>query len=94
VIDESSPIALPLEEAQRILSESDALAPTGFEDCLIGVIERCGEGFFGAYDVGKVIEKLKSQGMTHEEALDWFHVNMAGAWVGMGTPAWFHRISE
>jgi hypothetical protein len=38
------------------------------------------------YDYEKVIAALELQGMTNDEALEWYDFNIAGAYVGDLTP--------
>jgi hypothetical protein len=46
------------------------------------------------YDSAKVIDILiERDGMTHEEAEEFFSFNIEGAWVGEQTPVWL-RIPE
>jgi hypothetical protein len=58
----------------------------GFDDCTIGVGERCGHPDIMAYDSKKIIRKLIKQGMDKEEALEYFDFNILGACMGDTTP--------
>ena len=60
----------------------------GFDHCLIGVTELWGvDGFVLVYDVERIVETLMSRdGMTPEEAQEYFEFNIQGAYVGEGTP--------
>tara|TARA_R100000908_G_scaffold64882_2_gene50463 strand:- start:613 stop:834 length:222 start_codon:yes stop_codon:yes gene_type:complete len=62
------------------------LLADGFEECLIGVGSRCGQPDIAVYDQTKCIQVLMSQGMSHEEALEYFDFNVLGSWVGEETP--------
>jgi len=44
------------------------------------------------YDRDKCIEILESQGMTPEEAQEYFYFNTQGAYVGEQTPVFVERI--
>lgn len=46
------------------------------------------------YSVDKVISKLISQGMTHEEAEEYFDFNQLGAYVGEYTPCFIIETEE
>lgn len=60
----------------------------GYDDCIIGICRRFGMDDVVLYDQNKVIDKLvKDDGMTYEEAMEYFDYNQIGAWVGDGTPA-------
>lgn len=63
------------------------LTVDGFEDCLIGVAERFGGLLVLAYDKDKILKKMVDRdGMTWEEATEYFDYNIVGAWVGEKTP--------
>ena len=64
-----------------------------FDECVVGSMERFGMEPVLAYDLDKVMEKLVREGMTREEAEEWWGVNMVGAWVGERTPG-FVRMLE
>lgn len=72
----------------------DAMHADGFEDALIGTVERFGMGPVLLYDYDKCIEILVDRdGMTHEEAAEFFEFNTLGAFVGEGTPC-FAKIQR
>lgn len=65
----------------------EAVTADGFESAIIGVANRFGMEPVVAYDYDKCIEVLvKRDGMTYEEAIEFFEFNVTGAWVGEGTP--------
>ena len=66
----------------------------GFEDCVIGYFKRCGQPTVIAYDAEKCIDKLAEDGITREEAIEYFEFNVVGAWVGNGTPAFIYKVSS
>ena len=72
----------------------EALLADGFEDALIGV----GQQFYktlAVYDRQKCIEILMERdGMTDEEAVEYFDYNVTGAWVGENTPIFFETFQE
>ena len=70
------------------------LRMNGFDDCIIGVIERCGQPDILCYDTGKIRTKLVSQGMSREEAEEYFAFNQLGAWVGDTTPGFLRPLEE
>lgn len=59
---------------------------TGYDDCICGVVGRFGQDSIVCYDLNKVLRKLQKQGMTREEAVEFFEFNQIGAWVGELTP--------
>lgn len=58
----------------------------GFNDCIIGVCHQFERPPVLAYDMPKVIDTLVKQGMTREEAIEFFEYNQLGASVGPLTP--------
>jgi hypothetical protein len=79
-----------------ILTEAneDALLADGFEEALIGVCYRAGHPAVACYDISKCIEILMGQGMSDEEAIEYFEFNVIGAWVGDSTPVFVDRFVE
>lgn len=72
---------------------SDALLADGFDDALLGF----GRQFtydVAVYDYGRCIEILQSRdGMSEDDAVEYFEFNVTGAWVGPNTPI-FMTIDE
>jgi len=62
------------------------LTMDGYDDCIVGVVERFGQEAIVCYDKEKVLHKLGIEGMDEEEALEFFYYNQIGAWMGEGTP--------
>ena len=66
----------------------------GYDNCIVGVITRYGQTPILAYDRSKVISSLESDGMSNEEAEEYFQFNQIGAWVGDETPAFLPPYNE
>ena len=66
--------------------EHELILMDGYDDCIIGIVERCGQDPIVCYDKGKVIKQLESDGMTTEEAHEFFYFNQIGSWMGDSTP--------
>lgn len=67
------------------------LLADGLDEAFIGI----GWQFntpLAVYDREKCIEILESQGMTPEEAQEYFYFNTQGAYVGEQTPIFLERI--
>tara|TARA_R110000796_G_scaffold242977_1_gene365332 strand:+ start:109 stop:363 length:255 start_codon:yes stop_codon:yes gene_type:complete len=61
----------------------------GLNGAIIGVGSRCGQKDVIVYDVEKVVEILMTRdGMTYEEAEEFFDFNIGGGWHGEETPIW------
>jgi|TARA_A100001391_G_scaffold160299_1_gene118875 hypothetical protein len=60
----------------------------GFDDAIIGFTELWGkEGYIVVYDASKMFQTLMGRdGMTAEEATEYFEFNIQGAYVGEDTP--------
>lgn len=73
----------------------EALTCDGFDDSIIGVGERIGLGPVVVYDVNKMINTLiERDGMTYEDAYEYFSFNISGAWMGEYTPIFVHKSEE
>jgi len=68
-----------------------ALKADGFDDAIIGIGSRCAQKDIIAYDVRKCLTILMERdGMTEEEAQEFFDFNVVGAWVGDDTPIFIY----
>lgn len=72
----------------------DLLVMDGFDDCILGVATRFGSEQFVIYDYDRVIASLESQGMTHDEAVEYHEFNQACSYVGDHTPAFIQTAKE
>ena len=70
------------------------LKADGFDETIIGVGSRYGQADIIAYDVNKCIKILMDQGMTDEEAMEFFEFNVVGAWVGEETPIFVREMYD
>lgn len=67
--------------------DEDILFADGFDAALIGAVT-VGGNTLALYDREKCIQVLVSRdGMTYEDAAEFFEFNVAGAYVGEKTPA-------
>ena len=74
---------------------TNLLKMDGFDDCIVGVCERYGMDAVIAYDKDKVIDKLVTRdGMTRDEAEEFFSYNQIGAWMGEKTPVFVTLIKK
>ena len=69
------------------------LSADGFDDAIIGTVERCGQTAVILYDKHKVLQKLMKE-MPLEDAVDFFEYNILGAYVGEGTPAFATLVEK
>jgi hypothetical protein len=76
---------MSIEEIEEI--NPDALLCDGFDEAIIGMAERINLGPVVAYDVDRMIViMMERDGMSYEEAVEYFDFNILGTWVGENTP--------
>jgi len=81
-----------LKEILEYYLEENFLTVDGHDDAVIGVDE---SKMRLCYSVGKIIQKLMSRdGMTHEEAIEFFEFNISGAYMGEQTPIYVYDCFE
>lgn len=74
--------------------DENILCADGFDEALIGYVERIGQPAIALYDRDKCIQILIDEGLTEEEALEHFEHNVIGSWVGEYTPAFATLLSK
>lgn len=68
--------------------DEDILIADGFDDALVGYVQVAGKPLVALYDRDLCIAILvKRDGMTPEEAEEYFQFNVEGAYVGEYSPA-------
>lgn len=65
--------------------DEDFLKADGFDEAIIGVDSN---SMRLIYSNKKCVEILINQGMSDEEAMEYFSFNVSGAYVGEKTPIW------
>ena len=72
---------------------SRCMAADGLDSAIIGSVTNCDGNVVLAYSVPKAIDVFVNRdGMTYEEAEEWFYYNVADAYVGEGTPVYLHVL--
>lgn len=87
-------VTLPLAYYRLTGSEPDPamLKADGFDDCVVGAVESCHMPPLLVYDPEKIVRKLmRGDDMTEEEAWEYYQYNIAGAYVGAGTPLFLNK---
>lgn len=75
--------------------EDDLIKMDGYDDCIVGIVERFGQDSYFIYDKELVLAKLQEDSsMSYEEALEYYEYNQLGAYVGERTPAFLIRDYE
>ena len=65
----------------------EVMLADGCEEAFLGVSEVFGRPPLATYDKEKCIDILvERDGMTYEEAVEYFEFNVSGSWVGDSTP--------
>jgi len=78
----------PIRQVVEELVSENTLFADGLDDAIIGVVERIGfNETIILYDTNKIIKLLEAEGMSNEEATEYFQYNILGAYMGEGTPA-------
>lgn len=79
------------QKVEEIIGEDESvLLADGFENAFIGIGQQFGKPI-SVYDRGKCIRILEEQGMSPEEAEEYFSFNTEGAWVGEQTPIFLEK---
>ena len=65
-----------------------------YDDCIAGLVRMFGKEEIVAYDYDKIIQRHIGDGMTHEEAVEFFEFNQIGAYVGERTPCFIEFIHK
>ena len=71
--------------------DENILLADGFDDAFIGIGRQFGKGL-AVYDGFKCIQILIEEGMTEEEAEEYFQFNVEGAYVGENTPIFLEQL--
>ncbi len=80
------------EDIQTLLDEDALLLDPEYDKALVGAVERCSSRRVACYDAEKVVMILmKLNKWDVDTAQEFFDFNMAGAWLGEGTPFFLIR---
>lgn len=69
--------------------DEDIIVFTGLDEAIIGFGYHFNQAV-AIYDLGKILALLTKQGLSIEEAEEHFSYNIAGSWIGPGTPVVLH----
>lgn len=78
--------AAPRQELFAGFDPDELTIMDGYDDCIVGVVERFGQPAIVCYNKEMILQRLESDGMNRDEAEEWFDFNQIGAWVGDATP--------
>ena len=69
------------------------LTMDGYDDCVVGVLERFGMEPFVVYDKELVLEKLEEDGCDdRDSSTEYYEFNQLGAWLGEATPGYLVSV--
>ena len=87
---QEDPLTLTIQE-----QNPEALTADGFDDAIMGIAYRAGSEPLVAYSISQCIQVLMDRdGMSHDEASEFFEFNVLGAFVGPGTPVFVQQRDE
>jgi hypothetical protein len=91
----TTPQKVTREDLVDLSGDDELLFADGFDEALLGVATRCGQPTIVIYDRQRCIDLLiERDGMSHEEAEEYFCYNTEGAWVGNRTPAYLSKLHD
>lgn len=64
----------------------DVLYMDGYDDCLVGHVDKCGGPITALYSMDKLVDRHRYDGMTYGEAVEYVEYNQIGAYMGERTP--------
>ena len=91
------PVESPQDRLAEIIQEQnpEALTADGLDDAILGIAYRAGAAPLVAYSTSQCIQILMDlDGMSHDEASEFFEFNKVGAFVGPGTPVFVQQRDE
>lgn len=81
----------PKEILDEYYPDESFLVMDGMDDAFLGISVKCRRT---VYSEEKIIETLINDGMTYEEAVDFYGFNIAHAYVGEHTPIIIQKLPE
>lgn len=73
----------------------EALYPSDLKEAVIGMVERCGQKPLVLMSTQKCLKIfMERDGMSEDEALEYFDFNVIGSWLGEGTPCFATLVDD
>lgn len=76
------------------MTDDEMIVYNDLEPSFVGIVEQFGRPPIRCYDLDKVLAQYVQDGMTYEEAVEFFEFNVIGAWVGESTPCFVRPPTE
>lgn len=83
---------LPEQLVDAGLLDPETITCPDLDAYCLGIVERFGQPPILCYDKHAVLDHLEAQGMTPEQAEEWFDHNTIGSWAGETTPCFLTRL--
>ena len=87
-----------MSEIRELLAEYNEdilfLSEEEYDDALVGIVRQFGRDSIACYSYTKIIEILSRDGMSEEEAAEFFEFNIIGSYVGENTPCFIETTKE
>jgi hypothetical protein len=80
-----------LDQILELYPDDTFVIADGFDDAIIGVDDN---NLKIVYNIDEVINILMREGMTDEEAIEYYEYNIASSYVGENTPSFIRLITE
>lgn len=74
--------------------DNEVILWNGFDDAIMGTVRVFTGPEVVLYSYKKILESLMSEGMSDEEAQEYFDFNVIGGYLGEGTPAVFYGLED
>lgn len=81
------------EAINELEGEFLLLEPQAMDEAIVGLVSAFGKEPVVCYDRDKVVEILMRDGMSDEEAEEFFDFNIAGAYMGDATPVFITQTA-
>jgi len=66
------------------------LLPENYDNALMGYINQWNAPTVAAYSSEKIVRVLQQDGLSYEDAYEYYEFNIAGAYLGENTPLFLH----
>jgi len=66
----------------------------GHDNAIMGIVDGVDTEVKLCYDTDIILENLVKEGMTYDEAQEFFCFNISGAYMGTGTPCFLREFDE
>lgn len=78
-----------IEQMIELWPDEEFLVADGYDDAIIGLDDASGKL---VYDVDKIIKILMEDGMSYDEAFEFYDYNILNSYVGEKTPLFVRTI--